>query len=55
LPLLLAEAALDAALAIAEEPSYLGFHLKYLHVREAGPRCYKPISLQMPRYFDSLA
>ena len=32
-PLLRAEAALDAALAIAEAPAYLGFHLKYLHVR----------------------
>src|SRR5436305_9433620 len=29
-PLLFAKASLDAALAILEAPSYLGFHLKYL-------------------------
>ena len=31
LPLLLAESPLDAALAIAEAPAYLGLHWKYLH------------------------
>src|SRR2546423_6037414 len=30
-PLLFAQASLDAALAILEASSYLGFHLKYLH------------------------
>jgi hypothetical protein len=34
--LLFAQPALDAALAIAEAPAYLGFHLKYLPARGEG-------------------
>jgi len=41
-PLLFAQAALDAALAITETPSYLGFHLKYLPVQGDGCRCHSP-------------
>jgi hypothetical protein len=36
LPLALAQAALDAALAMAEPPAYLGVHWKYLHVWDEG-------------------
>src|SRR5262249_45501291 len=35
-PLLFAQAALDAALAIAQAPAYLGCHLKYLPARGEG-------------------
>src|SRR5262249_23939024 len=36
LPLPLTQAALQAALAIAETAAYLGVHLKYLHVQRKG-------------------
>src|SRR5205085_732818 len=51
LPLLLAEAVLDAPLAIAEPPLYPGLHLKYLHVGMVGKRSDTPIHPEMPRYF----
>src|SRR5262249_49371567 len=50
-PLPLAQAALQAALAIAEPSAYVGVHLKYLHVPSEGCLGQKPISSQMPRYF----
>src|SRR5437660_687431 len=50
-PLVLAEAVLDAALAIAEPLLYTSFHLKYLHAGMVGKRSDTPIDPEMPRYF----
>src|SRR5205085_9157739 len=50
-PLLLAQPALDPALAIAEPLLYPGFHLKYLRPWGMGEPCHTPISLETPRYF----
>jgi hypothetical protein len=51
--LLLAQAPLDAALAIPQAAAYGGLHLKYLHAWGKGKRCHTPIPPQMPRYFKS--
>jgi hypothetical protein len=51
LPLPLAQATADAALAIAEPPVYLGVHLSYLHERGKGYRFHKSISPQMSGFF----
>src|SRR5207248_8214356 len=50
-PVLFAQAAADAALAIAEPPLYLDVHLKYLRAGGEGYRLRTPISPRMPRYF----
>jgi hypothetical protein len=50
-PLLLAQAAADAALAMAESPLYLDVHLKYLRAGGKGNRLHTPIPPGMPRYF----
>jgi hypothetical protein len=50
-PLLFAEAILDAPLAIAEPALYLGAHLKYLHPWAMDCLVKLSISWEMTRYF----
>src|SRR5262249_52907477 len=50
-PVPVAQAAADAALAIAESPLYRDVHLKYLRAGGRGNCLGTPISPRMPRYF----